>query len=210
MRMVAFAALVVLTVGCTARPASDWRIAGPPGPAGAPGPAGPPGPAGAPGMAGPAGPPGPMGAAGSPGPAGAQGPAGAAGLAGADAKVPVIRDVLFAYDRSEVQADEAAKVKEIAEFVKQTDGVVVMLDGHADPRGTDKYNLDLSRRRVVAVREALVKEGVPPDRIATNASGLRRPKCTEKSEECFQADRRVEVFFGTDGGYPAAGVRGTR
>lgn len=210
MRMVAFAALVVLTVGCTARPASDWRIAGPPGPAGAPGPAGPPGPAGAPGMAGPAGPPGPMGAAGSPGPAGAQGPAGAAGLAGADAKVPVIRDVLFAYDRSEVQADEAAKVKEIAEFMKQTDGVVVMLDGHADPRGTDKYNLDLSRRRVVAVREALVKEGVPPDRIATNASGLRRPKCTEKSEECFQADRRVEVFFGTDGGYPAAGVRGTR
>jgi peptidoglycan-associated lipoprotein len=209
MRMVAFAALVVLTVGCTARPASDWRIAGPPGPAGAPGPAGPPGPAGAPGMAGPAGPPGPMGAAGSSGPAGAQGPVGAAGLAGADAKVPVIRDVLFAYDRSEVQADEAAKVKEIAEFVKQTDGVVVMLDGHADPRGTDKYNLDLSRRRVVAVREALVKEGVPPDRIATNASGLRRPKCTEKSEECFQADRRVEVFFGTDG-YPAAGVRGTR
>lgn len=151
-----------------------------------------------------------MGAAGSPGPAGAQGPAGAAGLAGADAKVPVIRDVLFAYDRSEVQADEAAKVKEIAEFVKQTDGVVVMLDGHADPRGTDKYNLDLSRRRVVAVQEALVKEGVPPDRIATNASGLRRPKCTEKTEECFQADRRVEVFFGTDGGYPAAGVRGTR
>ena len=210
MRMVAFAALVVLTVGCTARPASDWRIAGPPGPAGAPGSAGPPGPAGAPGMAGPAGPPGPMGAAGSPGPAGAQGPAGAAGLAGADAKVPVIRDVLFAYDRSEVQADEAAKVKEIAEFVKQTDGVVVMLDGHADPRGTDKYNLDLSRRRVVAVQEALVKEGVPPDRIATNASGLRRPKCTEKTEECFQADRRVEVFFGTDGGYPAAGVRGTR
>lgn len=213
MRMVAFTALVVLTVGCTARPASEWRItgpAGPAGPAGTAGSAGPPGSAGPQGLAGPAGSPGPMGAAGGVGPAGAQGLAGAAGLAGADAKVPSIRDVLFAYDRAEVQGDEAAKIAQIAQYVKQTDGVVVMLDGHADPRGTDKYNLDLSRRRVIAVREALVKEGVPPDRIATNASGLRRPKCTEKTEECFQADRRVEVFFGADGGYPAAGVRGTR
>jgi outer membrane protein OmpA-like peptidoglycan-associated protein len=210
MRMVAFAALVVLTVGCTARPVSEWRIAGPPGPAGAPGPAGPagpPGPAGQPGVAGPAGPAGPVGVAGPVGPAGAQGPAGAAG---ADAKVPAVRDVLFAFDRADVQPDEATKVTQIAEYVKQTDGVVVMLDGHADPRGTDTYNLDLSRRRVTAVREALVKAGVPAERISINAAGDRRPKCAEKTEDCYQADRRVEVYFGTEGGYPAAGVRGTR
>jgi peptidoglycan-associated lipoprotein len=148
-----------------------------------------------------------MGPVGSAGPPGA---AGAAGAAGADATVPAIRDVLFAYDRSEVPTEEHQKIARIAEFVRQNDGVVVMLDGHADPRGSDTYNLDLSRRRVVAVREALVKEGVPSDRIATNASGVRRPKCAEKTEECYQADRRVEVFFGADDGYPAAGVRGPR
>jgi peptidoglycan-associated lipoprotein len=207
MRMVAFAALVVLTVGCTARPATEWRIAGPAGPAGPAGTAGPSGPAGPPGTAGPPGPAGAMGAA---GPAGSAGIQGAAGPAGADAKVLVIRDVLFPYDRAEVSADEAAKIAQIAKHLKETDGMVVMLDGHADPRGTDKYNLDLSRRRVAAVRQALVNAGVPADRISTNASGDRRPKCNEKTENCYQADRRVEVYFGTDSGYPAAGVRGPR
>jgi outer membrane protein OmpA-like peptidoglycan-associated protein len=204
MRMVALAALVVMTVGCTARPATEWRIAGPAGPAGPPGP---PGAGGPPRPAGPAGPPGPMGAAGPPGPPGAQG---AVGAAGADAKVVAVRDVLFAFDRAEVPAEEAAKIDQIAKYMKETDGMVVMLDGHADPRGTDKYNLELSRRRVAAVQQALVNAGVPPDRIATMASGDRRPRCAEKTEECYQADRRVEVYFGADSGYPAAGVRGPR
>jgi outer membrane protein OmpA-like peptidoglycan-associated protein len=151
-----------------------------------------------------------MGAAGAPGPAGAQGVAGAPGAPGMDAKVPVFRDVLFAYDRAEIPTDEATKIAQIADFVKQTDGVVVMLDGHTDPRGTDDYNLGLSQRRVKAVRDALVNAGVPEDRVSTAASGKKRLKCTERTEECFQIDRRVEVYFGTDGGYPAAGVRGPR
>lgn len=94
--------------------------------------------------------------------------------------------------------------------MKQTDDVVVMLDGHTDPRGTDSYNLELSQRRVTAVRDALVNAGVPEDRVSTAASGKKRPKCTETTEECFQIARRVEVYFGTDSGYPAAGVRGPR
>ncbi len=127
-----------------------------------------------------------------------------------DAKVPTFRDVLFAYDRAEIPADEATKISQIADFVKQSDGVIVMLDGHTDPRGTDGYNLGLSQRRVKAVRDALVKAGVPEDRVSTAASGKKRPKCVDKTEECFQIDRRVEVYFGSDSGYPAAGVRGTR
>ena len=214
MRMVTLAALVVVFgVGCASTPASEWRIAGPagpPGPAGQPGPPGPPGPAGPAGAMGPTGSPGPVGAAGPAGPGGAQGVAGAAGAPGADARLPSFRDVLFAYDRSEVQGDEVAKIGQIADFVKQNESVLVLLDGHTDPRGADTYNQTLSRRRVQAVREALVKAGVPAERISTFASGEKRPKCTEKSEDCFQADRRVEVYFGTDSGYPAAGVRGTR
>jgi peptidoglycan-associated lipoprotein len=144
------------------------------------------------------------------GPPGVQGAAGPAGTPGLDAKLPSFRDVLFAYDRADVQPDEMAKISQIADYLKQTDGVLVMLDGHTDPRGGDTYNRTLSERRVSAVREALVNAGVPADRISTQASGEKRPKCAEKTEDCFQADRRVEIYFGTDTGYPAAGVRGPR
>ena len=216
MRMVVFAALVVATAACSARPATDWRIAGPAGPpgpvgvAGAVGPAGQPGPAGPPGPAGSPGPPGSPGPVGPVGAAGPAGPAGAAGVAGADARLEAFRHVLFAFDKSDVQADEMKKIDQIATYVKQNQNIVILLDGHADPRGSDKYNQDLSQRRVRAVREALVKAGVPADRIAVSAQGARRLACAEKTEECYQTDRRVEVFFGADGGYPAAGVRGTK
>ena|SRR5687768_15331317 len=225
MRMVVFALVAVVTAACSARPATEWRIAGPPGPvgpagvAGPPGPAGQPGPAGAPGpvgAAGPAGAPGPIGQAGPPGPVGAAGPpgtqgvAGAAGAPGADAKLESFRHVLFAYDKADVPSDEGAKIDQIAGYVKQHEGLVVLLDGHTDPRGSDQYNMALSQKRVVAVREALVKAGVPPDRIATTASGKKRRACSEATEPCYQADRRVEVYFGSDSGYPAAGVRGTK
>jgi peptidoglycan-associated lipoprotein len=67
------------------------------------------------------------------------------------------------------------------------------LDGHADPRGNDKYNLALSDRRVKAVRDALVAGGITAGRISTGAFGEKQPKCTEANEACWQRDRRVEV-----------------
>jgi peptidoglycan-associated lipoprotein len=68
------------------------------------------------------------------------------------------------------------------------------IDGYADPRGTSKYNLALSQRRVNAARDALVKAGVAANRIETGHFGEQRPKCTDKTEACWQMDRRVEVF----------------
>jgi outer membrane protein OmpA-like peptidoglycan-associated protein len=119
--------------------------------------------------------------------------------------------VHFAFDKSEIPAEEMANIAKIADYMKQKAGVFVMLDGHADPRGTDAHNLTLSRQRVDAVRDALVKAGVPAERITTVASGEGRPVCAEQTEDCFQLNRRVEVYVGTDrASYPAAGVKGSR
>jgi peptidoglycan-associated lipoprotein len=142
------------------------------------------------------------------GPAGAIGPAGAAG---ADAKWMSVDDVLFDYDKAEVRSDEMPKINKLAEYVKQNDGIVLRLDGHTDPRGNNPYNEKLSERRVEAVKKALVDAGVPAERIRLASFGERRLKCTEKNDEnCYQADRRVEVYFGTDEGTVAASPRGTR
>ena len=203
----------ILVAGCSARPMSEWDIvgpAGPPGPRGAAGPPGSPGPEGPVGAVGQIGKAGPPGPAGSPGPPGPAGPVGPAGVAGADAKWVSVRDFLFDFDKADLRADEQSKIKQLAEYMKQNDGLVLRLDGHTDPRGTDPYNMQLSKRRVEAVKQALTNAGVPSDRIRIAAHGERQLKCTEKDESCFQADRRVEVFFGTDEGTVAASPRGTR
>jgi peptidoglycan-associated lipoprotein len=183
-----FALLILsasLVWACQARPVGGpdgWKVYGPPGP---PGPRGPAGPAGPPGIAGP---PGPAGGA------GAVGPAGPAGAVAAGEKWKSFHDILFDYDKADVRSAEQDKVTEIAAFLNQNGGSEISLGGHADPRGADTYNLKLSDRRVKATRDALVAAGVPANRIRIGAHGEKIRNCTENSEECYQKNRRVEVF----------------
>ena len=188
--------MVVLNA-CAARPVGGpdgWKVYGPPGPAGPAGPAGPPGPAG------PAGPPGPPGVAGGPGspgvpgPAGPGGPPGAAGPQGEKATWTSFRNILFDFDKSNIRPSEQPKISDITAFMKQNPNAELSLEGYADPRGTDSYNLKLSERRVVAVRDALRADGVDAKRIRIGARGEKDPVCDQKTEECYQSDRRVEVF----------------
>lgn len=68
------------------------------------------------------------------------------------------------------------------------------LDGYADQRGTSAYNKRLSDRRVKAVADALAAVGVPAARMKSGAFGEERALCSETTEDCYQRNRRVEVF----------------
>ena len=179
-------AILVLVSGCY-RPVGGpdgWNVIGPPGPPGPQGPAGPQGPQGPPGALGPGGPA---------GAAGAQGPK------GADATWITFDDILFPFDKwqaADLDAGEKAKIGKVADFLKQNPKFRAGVDGHADPRGVDKYNLELSSKRVNTVRDALVAAGVPIERLFTGYFGEKRPKCKDENEDCWRKDRRVEVFVG--------------
>ena len=188
-RALLLSAIALFAVGCSARPIggeTGWKIYGPPGPQGVAGPAGPAGPMG---PAGPAGPQGPVGLVGDAGPAGAPGVAAM--------RWATFKDILFDFDKSNVRSIEQIEVNQIASYLPENPGFTVGIDGHADPRGTDAYNQALSERRVNAIKAALMKAGVPAEKIQTGAFGESRLKCTDQSEECWQRDRRVEVLMGT-------------
>jgi peptidoglycan-associated lipoprotein len=65
-----------------------------------------------------------------------------------------------------------------------------MIEGHADSRGTNEYNLALGERRADAVRDYLVSLGVSTDRITIVSKGEEQPFCSEESESCWQQNRR--------------------
>ena len=124
--------------------------------------------------------------------------AGAQGAAGAVMHWQSFRDFLFDFDKSDVLASEVGKAPEIAAYMEANPSIQqVGIDGYADPRGTNQYNLSLSQRRVDAVRAALLEAGVPASKIQTGFFGEARLKCSESTEACWQRDRRVEVFIGT-------------
>jgi outer membrane protein OmpA-like peptidoglycan-associated protein len=137
---------------------------------------------------GPAGPAGPQGVAGLPG------PAGAAGVAGANLTWERFSDVQFDLAKANIRPSEADKLARLATYLKQNPAFKVELEGFADPRGSQTYNLKLSTQRVNAVRDALIAEGVSQDRILIGSYGKLNRKTAEMGEPAWQQDRRVEII----------------
>jgi outer membrane protein OmpA-like peptidoglycan-associated protein len=114
--------------------------------------------------------------------------------------VTTLADILFDFNESVFRADlenNAANLDAIVALLEQQPTLVIRLDGHADPRGSRKYNLTLSQKRALAVRERLVARGIKPDRNELLAESFDRvPPCPKElgTDKCFQLRRRVEIL----------------
>ncbi len=77
-----------------------------------------------------------------------------------------------------------------AAFLKQRPSVRILIEGHADSRGTNEYNLALGERRADAVRDYMVSLGVTAERITIVSKGEEQPFCREETETCWHQNRR--------------------
>jgi peptidoglycan-associated lipoprotein len=101
-----------------------------------------------------------------------------------------LADAFFVLDSAQVGDDSKSALQKDAEWMKRWAGTKVMVEGHADSRGTAEYNLALGERRATAVRNYLVNLGVGPDRITVVSKGKEAPFCTEEVESCWHQNRR--------------------
>lgn len=99
-------------------------------------------------------------------------------------------DVFFALDSAQLGDDAPPILQKDAEWLKRWTSTKIMVEGHADSRGTAEYNLALGERRAAAVRDYLVNLGIPADRIQIVSKGKEAPFCTEETEGCWQQNRR--------------------
>lgn len=104
--------------------------------------------------------------------------------------VPQLRAVYFDFDKYDIRPDAARILRGNAAWVKARGTHLVLVEGHADERGTFEYNLALGDRRAASVKAFLVRQGVREDRITTISYGEGRPTCTGQMEECWSRNRR--------------------
>jgi peptidoglycan-associated lipoprotein len=102
-----------------------------------------------------------------------------------------VQDILFDYDKSDIRPDQVARLQSNAAFLKDHPEVRFTVDGNADERGSQEYNLGLGDRRANAVREFLSMQGIVGNRVTTVSYGEERPVCRDSSEDCFQRNRRA-------------------
>jgi outer membrane protein OmpA-like peptidoglycan-associated protein len=101
--------------------------------------------------------------------------------------------VLFASGADTLNDLDRQRIKVLADHLQDNPELVVSLDGHADPRGTDEYNNVLSQERAKAVKQALEELGIPAERISHQGHGNRFSSATKGDEEAYQQERRVDI-----------------
>jgi peptidoglycan-associated lipoprotein len=106
-----------------------------------------------------------------------------------NAEMP-LGDVMFDLDASTIRDDQRPALQRNADYLRRWATVRLSVEGHADARGTNEYNLALGERRANAVREYMVGLGVAADRMVVVSKGEEAPVCTEETEACFARNRR--------------------
>lgn len=101
--------------------------------------------------------------------------------------------VLFASGADTLNELDKQRIKALADHLHANPELVVKLDGHADPRGTDEYNNVLSQERAKAVKDALEEQGIAAERISYTGHGNRFSSAPKGNEEAYQQERRVDI-----------------
>jgi peptidoglycan-associated lipoprotein len=100
--------------------------------------------------------------------------------------------VYFDFDKSAIKSSEAAKLDDVANYLKGNLSVAVQVEGNCDERGTEEYNRSLGERRALAAREHLVSLGVDAQRVVTISKGEDNPADPGHSESAWSKNRRDE------------------
>ena len=99
-------------------------------------------------------------------------------------------NIYFEFDKSRLTPMAQDTLMRHAAWLRENPDVTVTIEGHADERGTNEYNLALGDRRADSAKDFLVDLGIPASRLTTISYGEERPLCMDQTEECWAKNRR--------------------
>jgi len=105
----------------------------------------------------------------------------------------VLEGVNFDFDKAALRQEDIAGLDKDVATLKAWGDVDIEVAGHTDSRGSDKYNMNLSRQRAEAVRNFLVGKGVSADRLTAKGYGESQPVADNATDEGRFKNRRVEL-----------------
>ena len=106
-----------------------------------------------------------------------------------------VRTVYFEFVSSEVKPADREVIIAHAQYLAGNANAKVVLEGHADERGTREYNIALGERRAKAVAQLMLLQGVAQSQIDVISFGEERPVALGHDESAWAANRRVEIVY---------------
>ena len=99
--------------------------------------------------------------------------------------------VFFETDSTELTSTARSTLDKQAQWLSRYPRYGILIEGHADERGTREYNLALGARRAAAARDFLVARGVAGNRLKTISYGKERPVAVCDDIYCWSQNRRA-------------------
>ena len=101
-----------------------------------------------------------------------------------------LRDVFFGYDSWTISEEGRQSLSRNAEWLRMHPAAQLKVEGHCDERGSSTYNFVLAEKRAKVILNYLGDLGIKRDRIIAVSYGKERPFCKDRSEACYQQNRR--------------------
>jgi peptidoglycan-associated lipoprotein len=100
--------------------------------------------------------------------------------------------IFFAFDQSDLSAPARELLSAKAEILRKAPSLSLKIEGHADERGSDEYNLALSNRRAGAALRFLTSQGIATERLGAAGYGEEQPLDSAENEAAWARNRRAE------------------
>ena len=101
--------------------------------------------------------------------------------------------VFFEFDSATLTKDAQEKLTNVANILSAHPELKVRIEGNADERGSEQYNLALGQRRADSAKKYLADLGVKGEQITSISFGAEKPKATGHDEEAWKQNRRDDV-----------------
>lgn len=109
--------------------------------------------------------------------------------------VKLNKKVQFATGSDVVSRDSARWLKQLGGYISNMSEIDIIIEGHADSRGSNKINEKLSEQRAMMVKQELMEQNISPASIFTRGYGDYMPICSNKTKSGMACNRRVELSF---------------
>lgn len=113
-----------------------------------------------------------------------------------DPNSPLSQRVLyFELDSSQIKDNDRDIITVHAEFIAAHPDITIVLEGHADERGSREYNIALGEKRAKTIKQLMTLQGVSEKQIQVISFGEERPVALGHDESAWSLNRRVEILY---------------
>jgi len=105
----------------------------------------------------------------------------------------ILKNIFFEFDSYDLRPESISELEYLRDFLVRNPELRIEIGGHTDSKGSNQYNLELSKQRARVVYQYLIDHGIDKNRLTYKGYGETKPVRSNETEAGRAANRRTEI-----------------